>query len=886
MRIQCPECQSMLSLGQPKPGRYRPKCKNCQRPFGLEVSNDKPPRIRVFRQDTSGVQATIDAAAEVNATADFTVAQSAKTDVVIVSGGAARGGTIPGRAAVPDAKHAASNLAVSETPVPPAPGQDSSADHEIPETLGGYRILRLLGRGAMGAVYEAKQISLDRLVALKTIRGRLAGNASSLARFTREAYAAAQLTHHNVVQIYDFGEDDGRHFFSMEWVRGGPLSDLVREKGVIDPRLAAGYALQAARGLQFAHRNGMVHRDVKPANLLLSDDGVVKVADLGLVKIPDQVDGDPESLSYSHSGSQSGTEVTMQGTAVGTPAYMAPEQSLDAAGVDHRADIYSLGCSLFFLLTGRPPFGGTQASEVMQQHAHTPLPNILEFNHRVPAALEDIVRRSTAKRPDDRYDSLAEMIDDLESFLGVKSDGKFSPTQSQADQWEALAARYSSATRLRRLTNPMLAALTTAAVALTIATPFLGIRWALLGPSLFAAAIAVSMMLGAAAGHSPVVDRLRHWLGSLTWFDISVGVIGAAVFLLVILVAGLAIGLVFGAILGGAIGFAYHFAATVNICEQSRPVIEEAERFIRNLRIAGAEEDGIRGFAARYGGNQWRGLFEAVFGYDALCKVRRQLAADPSFSSSLDRVTIRDKVCRELAGKTEANRRLRDRHRLARIEQQGLQSEGLSEQEARDRAWQMAAALMDSVKIRSTSSDNADLAAAAKRARIKAMLADARSGRYAKKRDRFSVARFALGGQTRLLAGCLLLVIFAIWTQQAGLLGQVTTIAESAATVGDINPDAVDRLTESAATVDSDSGKKWSIGIAGILLAMSAFVSGWRMTISAVPATIVILFGATIGIPAIEVPLTDKVLQPWMVSALIGLLIYVPGVIYGETDEI
>ncbi len=131
-----------------------------------------------------------------------------------------------------------------------ASSQDRLPVDDQPNRLGGYRILRLLGRGAMGSVYEAKQMSLDRLVALKTIRGRLADNPSSLARFTREAYAAAQLTHHNVVQIYDFGEDDGRYFFSMEWVRGGALDELIREKGTLDPKLAAGYVLQAARGLQ------------------------------------------------------------------------------------------------------------------------------------------------------------------------------------------------------------------------------------------------------------------------------------------------------------------------------------------------------------------------------------------------------------------------------------------------------------------------------------------------------------------------------------------------------------------------------------------------------------------------------------------------------------
>jgi serine/threonine protein kinase len=884
MRIKCPECRSVLSLGHPKPGRYRPECKHCQQTFLLEVSNDEPPRFKVLQPSAADIEATMNASVETDATTDFSVVAREKTGLVPRAADNSRG---KNRVTPPAAglKIVGAKPAVPATPpVLAEAGQDASELTDVPQTLGGYRILRLLGRGAMGAVYEAKQISLDRLVALKTIRGRLACNASSLARFTREAYAAAQLTHHNVVQIYDFGEDDGRQFFSMEWVRGGPLSDLVREKGVIDPRLAAGYTLQAARGLQFAHRNGMVHRDVKPANLLLSEDGVVKVADLGLVKIPDQIDPDSDVTAHLQSGLQSGTEVTLQGTAVGTPAYMAPEQSIDAASVDHRADIYSLGCSLFFLLAGRPPFDGTVASDVMQRHASEPLPNIAQFNRRVPDALQQIVQTSTAKQPEDRYYSLAEMIEDLESFLGVNSDGAFSPTESQADQWETLAAKYSAATRLRRVIKPLSVTLATIAVAVTMATPFLGLQWVLLGPSLFATATGISILLNAAGGNSPVVDRLRSWIGSLTWFDLGVAAVGAGVLLLVTLIAGLAIGLVVGAVLGVGLAFAYHFCVTVTVHEKSGAVIEQAERFIRNLRIGGAEEDGIREFAARYGGNRWKDLFEAVFGYDALCKVRRQLGSDPSFSLSLGRITLRDKVCQALAGRTENNRRARDHHRLVRIEQQGLRSEGMSEEEACERAWQMATALMDGVKIRSSGGD-ADVAAAAKRARIKAMLADARSGRYAKKRDRLSVARFALGGQTRLLAGCLLLVIFAIWTQQTGLLGQVTTIAESAATAGDIDAGAVDRLKESAATVDSDSGKNWSIGVAGILLAMSAFVSGWRMTMFAVPATIVILFGPALGVPGIESASFGEILRPWMVSVVIGLVIYVPGIIFGETRE-
>lgn len=367
MKIKCPECEASLSIGAAKPGRYRPKCKHCAKPFSLKITADDPPKlvVRKYRKaedkpktsqskpaprksapkqdvaatmdSTDGaavgqaakaaapvaraavgakqrspvpavdatidsiapsspaddMQATMDSVAaapdDVQATMDSVAAESddmqATMDTVVptsAAGGATvagdAGATVDGddssaSASKPSKSRVSKGRSASGSAVSRGTGSSSQSrvssgrgakdEAAIPERLGGYRILRLLGQGAMGAVYEAKQTSLDRLVALKTIRGRMANNPSSLARFTREAYAAAQLTHHNVVQIYDFGEDDGRHFFSMEWVRGGPLSDLIVDGGPIDARRAAGYVLQAARGLLFAHRNGMVHRDVK-----------------------------------------------------------------------------------------------------------------------------------------------------------------------------------------------------------------------------------------------------------------------------------------------------------------------------------------------------------------------------------------------------------------------------------------------------------------------------------------------------------------------------------------------------------------------------------------------------------------------------------------------
>ena len=1006
MRIKCPECKSALSLGEPKPGKYRPKCKHCGQSFRIKITEDDPPRAKLLRdkpeeseeeaarrrarraerkarraekearaakqekqpvaaeapaattsprrvpvavgpsqpdlsdgtrseQRSGSVDATMDSAdtqspasssTEIEATMDSVDRRSqsrpgsvaaaettldesiappgkatdaslhATMDTAVGTRGADKtagveeatmAGTVEPSAHEGESKPVVSRGGKSQSDAKVsagAAGHGQADDHDIPEKLGGYRILRLLGRGAMGAVYEAKQISLDRLVALKTIRARLAGNASSLARFTREAYAAAQLTHHNVVQIYDFGEDDGKHFFSMEWVRGGPLSELVQEKGVLDPRLAAGYTLQAARGLQFAHGSGMVHRDVKPANLLLSDEGVVKVADLGLVKIPDQMD--PESdvgATSTTSGVASGTEVTMQGTAVGTPAYMAPEQGVDAAGVDHRADIYSLGCTLFFLLSGKPPFEGNQISEVLEYHASKPLPDLSAINSRVSPTLQRICERATAKKPEDRYESLAQMITELEGFLGVSQEGKFSPSSGQADRWEEIAASYSSSTPLTRLTPTLLMAFVGCCGLLTIVMPLLQMSLLLTGPTALISGLVTALMLGATGGKSAVVNHFRRWVGSLSWFDYGVGVFGGIIFLLVTVLAGLVIGLVVGLVIGAVVGAGFHFAIVAPTRRMSANSLRDAERFIRDLRIKGADEDGVRMFAARYAGKRWQGLFERLFGYESMCEVRKQLANDPSFSGSTQ-TTLRDRLCERLACKADANREARDHKRLAKIEERGLQSEGLSAGDARERAWQMAAAVMDNAKLQAVADRNADadaaaVAAAAKRARMKAMLADARSGKYKKKRDKLAMVWFVLGGQTRLLAGTLLLAIFAIWAHQIGLLEQVKTVAQNAAAQGSLDSGAVDQIRQTAAEVDSDSGMNWSIGIAGLLLCMSAFVSGWRMTPFALIATLVILFGKSFGVPGVAF------LEPWMVAALAGIVVYLPGVVFGETKE-
>src|SRR5262249_5867107 len=190
-------------------------------------------------------------------------------------------------------KTSATPTGLDATSAPGSSGDVAAEDEVLPPTLGNYQILRQLGRGGMGAVYLARQVSLDRPVALKVMNPQWAKDPAFLVRFTREAYAAAQLVHHNVVQVYDIGAERNINYFSMEFVAGQSLADLVKSKGKLPAEEAAGYVLQAARGLKFAHERGMIHRDIKPDNLMLNEQGVVKVADLGLVRTPGMEEESP-----------------------------------------------------------------------------------------------------------------------------------------------------------------------------------------------------------------------------------------------------------------------------------------------------------------------------------------------------------------------------------------------------------------------------------------------------------------------------------------------------------------------------------------------------------------------------------------------------------------
>jgi serine/threonine protein kinase len=267
--------------------------------------------------------------------------------------------------------------------------------------LGNYIVLDRLGAGGMGTVYKAIHRRMKRVVAVKVLARSVSQNASFLGRFQREVEAVARLNHPNVVQAFDADECEAGQFLVMEYVDGSDLASAVRDVGPMPVREAVDCMVQAARALEYAHGQGIVHRDIKPANLMRDSNGVVKLTDLGLARFNEAINALSGSASL----------VTQTGSITGTVDFMAPEQARNTKLADQRADIYSLGCTFYFLLTGQLPFHGETIMEKLLAHREQPAPSLRTSRADVSESIDQVFRRMLAKKPEDRFQSAAELIE-------------------------------------------------------------------------------------------------------------------------------------------------------------------------------------------------------------------------------------------------------------------------------------------------------------------------------------------------------------------------------------------------------------------------------------------------------------------------------------------
>ena len=300
-----------------------------------------------------------------------------------------------------------------------------TAAHQIP----GYRILGKLGQGAMAIVYKAQQLSLDRTVAIKILPKRFTENKEYVERFYKEGQAAAKFNHNNIVQAFDVGESGGYHYFVMEYVEGKTLYEDMVDGKLFSEAEALDIIIQIAHALEHAHARGLIHRDVKPKNIMLDPSGVAKLADMGLARETTDIEA----------------AQTEAGKAYGTPYYIAPEQIRGKIDIDGRADIYGLGATFYHMMTGRVPFMADDPSEVMRKHLREQLIPPDHINTSLSAGISEVIEVMMAKRREDRYNNIEELLIDLEALrdgqLPLRAHTRFDVTDlEQLEEGEAIEA--------------------------------------------------------------------------------------------------------------------------------------------------------------------------------------------------------------------------------------------------------------------------------------------------------------------------------------------------------------------------------------------------------------------------------------------------------------
>jgi eukaryotic-like serine/threonine-protein kinase len=290
------------------------------------------------------------------------------------------------------------------------------------QQIPGYELLEKLGLGSMGTVYKARQLSMDRLVAIKILHPRLAAKQDLLTRLDREAHLAAKLSHNNIVQAIDVGVAGSLHYFVMEYIEGTTIKQELEAGKIYDEREALRIVLQVAQALQHAHRRGLIHRDIKPANIILTPERVAKLADLGMAR-----EADDEERSRAE-----------KGMTIGTPFYISPEQIYPVDEIDGRADIYALGGTLYHMVTGRTPFPGTRVDVVLKAHLEEELTPPDHINTALSSGLGEVVEFMMTKDRRQRYPSADDLILDLECLLNGQAP-KLARDRIEAGTLEELA---------------------------------------------------------------------------------------------------------------------------------------------------------------------------------------------------------------------------------------------------------------------------------------------------------------------------------------------------------------------------------------------------------------------------------------------------------------
>jgi hypothetical protein len=788
--VRCPYCQFELEFKRRKPGRFQPACPGCKNRFLLTVPverNQSPTAKRIPRK-ASLVEAEINE-------------PSKSTKPLVMS--------------------------------------------EIRGHFGGYDVLQKLGSGGTGAVYLARQVSLDRHVALKVLSPELASNPRLVSWLARQAYAAAQLCHDNIAQIYDIGVQRTRSgdllFFAMEFVEGETLADVIRDSRKVDSEAAVGYVLQAARGLKFAHDHGLIHCNIKPSNLLLDDHGMVKIADLGLI----------ERSGMSRAG------------------YAPPEPADEGGATDGRADIYSLGCTLYEMLTGQAPIPGRTATEAIAKAKQIPVPLLF------------IVMKMMSPRPLDRYQSMGEVIVALEGWLRVGSARPFSPMPGQAQAIEQAVERFTGSpwNKLRSICIPAFLILSAIAIVLLL-LPAIGhplIAAGMVGFIL--SAVVVYQILHGISRRTFLLARLRELLfdSSLVDWMLTLAVVATGIGLL----TAFNLQWVWLAFAVAATAVVATFFSTIDVmlATDRKPAIAQTDQILKEMRLRGYDENSVRQFLCRHAGRNWEELYETLFGFEAKLLARQTWGQGKRGRLRAKFGKWREPIIAWLDRKVRQREQRRKRRLFSRLETNALAASGIDMKSARKKASSNARRLVEKAEvIRQTSmlrSAEAAMPAHARaaiqfNAQVRAISPDwiHDDTRPADEHDtdrhrgdnlhRQLATPFEIifGSRVRLLLAVLILGGFALWRnanntearslQPSALIDSLTNTPSPATDVAK-TPQPL-RLAYVPDWI-CDAVGSWNGGLVGMLLLISAMFSGITLGFLAILSTAAGFFGNSIVAP-------------------------------------
>jgi serine/threonine protein kinase len=917
-----------MELKGAKPGHYKPRCTSCNEKFLLDIPEDESivpivkglpgvgERVPSSIEDVLGIEPEppkkVKRAAPKERRVAASVASSTSETMAptaVSSGDSSMMATVPPELSSSDSSMAATVAPPMGITAPPSDIPDKPLKHndrippsdgDLTGNLGGYQLVHKLGEGGMGAVYLARQLSLDRNVALKILSPQLASDPQFVARFTREAFAAAQLSHHNVVQIHDIGQDKNCNYFSMEFVEGENLSGATKHHGKLDPETAVGYVLQAARGLKFAHDHGMIHRDIKPDNLLLNDQGIVKVADLGLVKRAG-MNETALTASPSHDGDASQTQLNIS---MGTPAYMPPEQAHDAAHVDQRADIYSLGCTLYTMLVGRPPFVGKTAVEVITKHEREAMipPDVVV--HEVPKFLSAIILKMTAKKPEDRYQTMAEVIKDLEDFLGVDSAGPLKPKDEHSKNLHFSVERYNDSKWAKIRKHCILGfygvSLLGAIVAAALGHPFVAsgmIGFGVLTTLIYQITIGITQ-------RAFLFRKARQLIFGASIFDwVTYLGIGLLLVGLLVLLNQWLPWLVFG-ILAAIVATAFHFIVDAQVAKERQVPIDYVDRILKDMRLRGFDENAIRKFICETSGEKWEEFYEAIFGYESKLDARNAWGKNQRGEPRSKFAAWRDPIIAWIDHRIELRHEARERKYLMKIEAKALAAKGISDAIAQKQAKSSVEKFVNKAEVLKRSSKKKAMETALpstekkkekekKKTTIKVVQPDWLHNDSAKVqiegeehehdervRESYFKRRYGtpldvlLGAHVRFALAAILLVGFALWWNQNGGQAALKEASDLRGAREDVTITAqkkdVSHAIETFKEVDfkmkgnqplrtkwlpdriSDIVGTWNGGIAGAMLLLSLCFWGKRMGLGVILGAGIALLAYRYRIPFVE----------------------------------